>query len=125
LLAWMMTPAALAVAWIDCASLVACKSGGGTCGVCVGDVGGEVYHEHQSADIGAESRLGCLSGKVQGVESGCDEPREDVHERVDEEIHAAQLHRVAKVDATATQQRLDSCDTVGQLWDKSEQRRTQ
>ena len=61
--------------------------------------------------VDAVSRLGWPSGIVQRVESGRDEPREDVHERVDEEIDAAQLHRVAKVDATATQRRLDLCDT--------------
>ena len=77
---------------------------GGTCGVGAGDVGGEVYHGHQRAHVEAVSRFGWPSGIVQRVESGRDEPREDGHERVDEEIDAAQLERVAKVDATATQQ---------------------
>ena len=75
----------------------------GTCGVGASDVGGEVYHGHQSAHVDAESRLGWPSGIVQRVESGRNEPREDVHERVDEEIDAAQLQRVAKVDAAAAQ----------------------
>ena len=113
LLACTLTPAALVVAWSECVSSVACESGGGTCGVCAGDVGGEVYHGHQSAHVEAVSRLGCPGGIVKRVESGRDEPREDVHERVDEEIDAAQLDRVAKVDATATQQRLVLSDTVG------------
>ena len=101
-----MTPAALAVAWIDCASLVACKSGGDTCGVGAGEVGGEVYHGHQSAHVDAVSWFGWPCGTMQRVESGRDEPREDVHDRVDKEIDAAQLQRVAKVDTPATQQRL-------------------
>ena len=79
---------------------------GGACGVGASDVGGEVYHGHQSALVEAVSQLGWPSGIVQRVESGRDEPREDIHERVDEEIDAAELARVAKLDATATQRRL-------------------
>ena len=75
---------------------------GGTCGDGASDVGGEVYRGHQSAYVEAVRWFGCYSGIVQRVENGCDEPREDIHERVDEEIDAAQLIRVATLDATAT-----------------------
>ena len=74
----------------------------GTWEVGAGGVGGEVYHRHQSAHVDAVSRVGWPSGIVQRVESGRNEPREDAHERVDEEIDAAQLDRVATMDATAT-----------------------
>ena len=100
----------------------------GTCGVGAGDVGGEVYHGRQSAHVDAVSWFGYYSGIVQRVENGCDEPREDVHERVDEEIDAAQLARVAKLDATATQRSLDLCATgreggrLGRFWDKTDRR---
>ena len=83
------------------------RAEGGTCGVGAGDVGGEVYRGCQSAHVDAKSRLDWPSGIVQRVESGCDEPRGDAHERVDEEIDAAQLERVSEVDETATQQRLN------------------
>jgi hypothetical protein len=58
----------------------------------------------RSVHAGDKSKLGHPADEVPGVERGGDEPRGDALHRVEEEVNATQLRRVAKMNTPAAQQ---------------------
>ena len=81
----------------------------GTCGVGYGGVGARGVEEagvvgRRSVGAGDTTKLGRPGDEVPRVERGSYEPRGDALQRVDKEVNATQLQRVAEMNKPAAQQ---------------------
>ncbi len=89
----------------------------GLSGVCARGVEEAGVVGRRSVHAGGKTKLGRPGDEVPRVESGGDEPRCDALQRVDEEVNAAQLRRVAKMNTPAAQQNW-CCVRMGRGYDR-------
>jgi hypothetical protein len=95
----------------------------GTCGVgcrevCTRGVDEAGVVGRRSVHAGNETNPGLPGDEVSRVESGGDEPRGDALQRVDEEVNAAQLQWVAKLNTPCSTAKLELFENIGAGFDR-------
>ncbi len=100
------------------------KNGDDTCGIGAGGVCARGVDEagvvgHRSVHAGDKTKLGRPGNEVPRVERGSDEPRGDALQRVDKEVNAAQVQRVAAMYTPAATQ-VACCSRSGIGYDRCE-----